>query len=66
MTLTRTHKHKELAAERLDRLRAILRDTVVVRVDELCVALEVSSATVRRDLEELERKGEARRVHGGA
>ncbi len=66
MTSTRTHKHKELAAERLDRLRAILRDTGVVRVDDLCVALEVSAATVRRDLEELERKGEARRVHGGA
>ncbi len=66
MTPTRTIKHKELAAERLDRLRAILRETTVVRVDELCEALEVSPATVRRDLEELERRGEARRVHGGA
>lgn len=59
-------RHKELAAERLDRLRGILRETGVVRVDELCEALEVSPATVRRDLEELERRGEARRVHGGA
>jgi DeoR family transcriptional regulator, fructose operon transcriptional repressor len=66
MTSTRTHKHRELAAERLDRLRAILRETTVVRVDDLCEALEVSPATVRRDLEELERRGEARRVHGGA
>lgn len=62
----RAQKHKELAAERLDRLRGILRETAVVRVDELCAALEVSPATVRRDLEELERRGEARRVHGGA
>ena len=66
MSSTRNHKYKELAAERLDRLRAILRETTIVRVDELCVSLGVSAATVRRDLEELERRGEARRVHGGA
>lgn len=66
MPSTHTPKHKELAAERLDRLRGILRETTVVRVDALCGALEVSPATVRRDLEELERRGEARRVHGGA
>ena len=66
MTTTRTAKHKELAPERLDRLRGILRETTVVRVDELCASLDVSPATVRRDLEELERRGEAKRVHGGA
>lgn len=66
MSTARTQKHKELAPERLDRLRDILRETAVVRVDELCAALKVSAATVRRDLEELERRGEARRVHGGA
>lgn len=66
MTPTRAPKQKSLAAERLDRLRAILRDSNVVRVDALCEALEVSQATVRRDLEELERRGEAKRVHGGA
>lgn len=66
MPPARAQKHKELAAERLDRLRAILRETAIVRVDELCAALDVSPATVRRDLEELERRGEARRVHGGA
>jgi len=66
MALRESSKNKTLAAERLARLRTILRDTTVVRVDELCEALEVSPATVRRDLEELERRGEARRVHGGA
>jgi DeoR family fructose operon transcriptional repressor len=66
LSQARAQKHRELAAERLDRLRAILRETAVVRVDDLCAALEVSPATVRRDLEELERRGEARRVHGGA
>jgi DeoR family fructose operon transcriptional repressor len=66
MSLVRTPKQRELAAERLDRLRGILREVPVVRVDDLCEALAVSPATVRRDLEELERMGEARRVHGGA
>lgn len=57
---------KELAPSRVDRLRAILRETRVVRVDELCNQLGVSPATVRRDLEELEKLGDLRRVHGGA
>lgn len=66
MSMVRAPKQRELAAERLDRLRTILREVPVVRVDDLCEALAVSPATVRRDLEELERMGEARRVHGGA
>lgn len=57
---------KELATSRLDRLRSILRETRVVRVDELCTQLGVSPATVRRDLQELEKQGDVRRVHGGA
>jgi DeoR family transcriptional regulator, fructose operon transcriptional repressor len=59
-------KQKELAPQRLDRLRGILHENHVVRVDELCMQLSVSPATVRRDLEELERLGEVRRIHGGA
>jgi len=59
-------KQKELAPQRLDRLRAILHENRVARVDDLCEELLVSPATVRRDLEELERLGELRRVHGGA
>jgi DeoR/GlpR family transcriptional regulator of sugar metabolism len=42
------------------------REARVVRVRELCARLRVSPATVRRDLAELERRGELRRVHGGA
>lgn len=61
-----TATHKTLATERWDRLRALLRANRVVRVDELTATLGVSAATVRRDLEELERLGELRRVHGGA
>jgi DeoR/GlpR family transcriptional regulator of sugar metabolism len=61
-----THGHKELVPERWDRLRAVIRKQRFVRVDELCRALDVSPATVRRDLEHLEERGEIERVHGGA
>lgn len=57
---------RALATERLDRLREILRDRRVVRVDDLGRQLDVSPATVRRDLLALERDGVVRRVHGGA
>ena len=58
--------HRELAAQRLDSLRALIRQHGVVRVEELCRQLAVSPATVRRDLDELEETGAIRRVHGGA
>ena len=57
---------RDLAPKRLDRLRRIVRQTRVVRVEELTSRLRVSTATVRRDLDRLERLGEIRRVHGGA
>ena len=57
---------KELAAERQERLRVLLRERRVVRVDEFAIALAVSSATVRRDLAAMEADGELKRVHGGA
>ena len=57
---------KDLAAKRLDKLRGILGQDRVVRVEELSDQLAVSSATVRRDLGELEKLGELRRVYGGA
>ncbi|KRB43587.1 MULTISPECIES: DeoR/GlpR family DNA-binding transcription regulator [unclassified Terrabacter] len=38
----------------------------VVSVEDLAAHLEVSLSTVRRDLDELERQGRVRRVHGGA
>jgi DeoR/GlpR family transcriptional regulator of sugar metabolism len=58
--------HKELAASRWERLRAALRQQHVMRVEEICRQLAVSPATARRDLEQLEERGEIRRVHGGA
>src|SRR5690242_10761168 len=62
----RALKPRDLAPQRLDRLLGIVLQKRVVRVDELCDELDVSPATVRRDLDELEKQGEIRRVHGGA
>jgi DeoR/GlpR family transcriptional regulator of sugar metabolism len=55
-----------LAEERLDQIRALLRQRHAVRVDRLAGELRVSDATIRRDLQRLTRDGVARRVHGGA
>jgi DeoR family transcriptional regulator, fructose operon transcriptional repressor len=57
---------KDLAPQRQDRLRAVLRQNRVVRVEDLCRQLDASPATVRRDLDHLEKLGEIQRVHGGA
>ena len=57
---------KALAPQRWDNLRALIRDSGVIRVEDLCRQLKVSPATVQRDLDQLERGGAIRRVHGGA
>lgn len=57
---------KTLAPERWGHLRELIRDRGVIRVEDLCRQLRVSPATVRRDLDQLERNGSIRRVHGGA
>jgi DeoR/GlpR family transcriptional regulator of sugar metabolism len=57
---------KDLVPERHERLRDFIRQRSAVRVDEICSELGVSPATARRDLEELEKTGRIRRVHGGA
>jgi DeoR/GlpR family transcriptional regulator of sugar metabolism len=57
---------KALAPQRWNDLRALIRDRGVIRVEDLCRRLAVSAATVRRDLDQLERSGVIRRVHGGA
>jgi DeoR family fructose operon transcriptional repressor len=43
-----------------------LRDTGAVRIDGLAAEFGVSEMTIRRDLDELEALGAARRVRGGA
>ncbi len=54
------------APERRERLKQIVKSRHAVRVEDLKSELGVSTATIRRDLDELEEAGELRRVHGGA
>jgi DeoR/GlpR family transcriptional regulator of sugar metabolism len=58
--------HRDLAPQRQDALRTLVRERGVIRLDDLCRELKVSPATARRDLDQLERVGVIRRVHGGA
>ena len=53
---------KALAPQRWDNLRALIRDSGVIRIEDLCRQLKVSPATVRRDLDQLEQSGAIRRV----
>ena len=55
-----------LIAERQRRLLAMLRDRKAAELEEMARVLAVSSSTVRRDLETLERLGQVQRTHGGA
>ncbi|MFT5239411.1 MAG: DeoR family fructose operon transcriptional repressor [Candidatus Promineifilaceae bacterium] len=55
-----------LAAERQERIHALITERGTLRVDELADILSVSLATIRRDLLELDRRGLVKRVHGGA
>jgi DeoR family fructose operon transcriptional repressor len=55
-----------IAEERFRLILAHLRQNEVVSVADLCGRLDVSAATVRRDLGELDSRGLVRRVRGGA
>jgi DeoR family transcriptional regulator, fructose operon transcriptional repressor len=52
--------------QRLDQIEQRLRELGAVRIDGLAVEFGVSEMTIRRDLDELEALGVARRVRGGA
>ncbi len=51
---------------RRGRLRELVQERGFAALGELAASLEVSESTVRRDLEQLETEGVARRTHGGA
>lgn len=55
-----------LKLARHSRIREILDETGQVTVAELNARLQVSEATIRRDLDEMDRMGALRRTHGGA
>ena len=65
MTGKNTSSRKLLSPEREERILAALGDGVRT-IAELAGELQVSEATVRRDLQSLERRALAMRVHGGA
>src|SRR5690606_19419628 len=52
-------------AERQTRLREILTQRGMSNLETLATALRVSQSTIRRDVEQLEQDGLARRTHGG-
>jgi DeoR family fructose operon transcriptional repressor len=62
----RPHSIIAFAPERRERVKQIVKARHAVRVEDLKDELGVSTATIRRDLHELEEEGELRRVHGGA
>jgi DeoR family fructose operon transcriptional repressor len=55
-----------IPAQRRERIQEYLAIHKIVRMDELSRMLDTSEATVRRDLEWLERDGVLERTHGGA
>jgi DeoR family transcriptional regulator, fructose operon transcriptional repressor len=54
-----------LAEQRRDRLLELVRVRRFASLPELADELAVSESTVRRDLDQLEEQGSARRIHGG-
>jgi DeoR family fructose operon transcriptional repressor len=55
-----------IPAQRRERIQEYLLTHKIVRMDDLSAMLDASDATVRRDLEWLEREGVLERTHGGA
>lgn len=55
-----------LIVERQQRILEILRQQRTAQLEDLARRLDVSSSTVRRDLETLEKQGLVERTHGGA
>jgi len=54
------------SAERLGKIVEFVHQTGRVNIADICAMFDVSEMTARRDLNELDRQGLLRRVHGGA
>ena len=55
-----------IPAQRRERIQEYLAVHQIARIVDLCVLLDTSEATIRRDLEALEAEGILERTHGGA
>lgn len=58
--------NRDLAAERQQKVLQLILAERIARVEDISLELNVSLATIRRDLVEIESQGKIRRVHGGA
>lgn len=56
---------KMLQIERFNQIRALLEKTPALRIGQIAQALYVSEATVRRDVDAMEKNGLLKRVYGG-
>jgi DeoR family transcriptional regulator of aga operon len=59
-------ENSDKQSNRIAAILGELRQSGSVSVDALCNQLDVSLATIRRDLQKLEQQGKLRRTHGGA
>ena len=57
---------KMLTQERYDRILTLLTEKKSITVNELVEALDTSESTIRRDLNNLDKKNYLKKVHGGA
>lgn len=55
-----------LKNERLTKIVKLVNENGIITVDSLVKKLSVSTMTIRRDLEELDKLGQVIRIHGGA
>lgn len=55
-----------LIVDRQQRVLAILRERKAAQIEEIARELDVSTSTIRRDLETLEQRGLVERIYGGA
>ncbi len=56
---------KMLQIERVNQIRALLEQTPTLRIGQIAKLLYVSEATVRRDVDSMEKEGLLKRVYGG-
>ena len=59
-------RRKLPAVARRDRIRELLNGQQAVSIANLAETFGLSEMTIRRDLDQLERRGQVRRTHGGA
>lgn len=55
-----------LAEERKNKIIDLVNKKKIIKVADLSAALHITEATIRRDLDELEKRKKLQRIHGGA